>query len=266
MVELNVEGPSAQSVQVGDKATFTIKVSGGTEPYTIEWLKDGKKIESAPNRTIFTISKVVGSDQGKYSANVSDPGGAKGVSAKAQLTVEDATDTPLLWDQTFAISAATVLAIVFGIVMLPTWIGMAHVFPPKGEELHFAGVIAAQTVVVGTLILFGGIYLALLDFRGRSRTKKELDELGGGRLRIFGPGDELAKAAPAIIKAFGELKAPAAAMAAGIALFICAAAVAWKAVPDNNTSPSGPSGSSGPSGASGPAGTSGPSGTSGATG
>lgn len=97
-----------------------------------------------------------------------------------------------------------------------------------------------SAVIVGVLAIVAGIYLAVLEYRGRARTIAEIEairkaeqDLDPSIVGMTGVFDELFKVQPQSVKAFGELKAAFAAMLVGVILFVCATAIAWKASPDN---------------------------------
>jgi hypothetical protein len=76
--------PTDQTVLVGQSATFSVSASG-VAPLTYQWLKDGANIAGATNTT-FSIASATTSDEGIYSAVVSNPGGSV-TSSNVSLTV-----------------------------------------------------------------------------------------------------------------------------------------------------------------------------------
>lgn len=81
---LIVSNPASQSVDPGTNVTFSV-VASGSPPLTYQWCKDGVPVVNATNASI-TLSNVQLSDEGGYSAKVSNPFGMV-TSLVATLTV-----------------------------------------------------------------------------------------------------------------------------------------------------------------------------------
>jgi hypothetical protein len=228
--------PESQTVVVGQTARFEVEASGDGLEY--RWRRNDQEVEGASARSYaFTAQP---SDSGAaFSALVSNAEGRR-LSDPATLTVVG--EVPLLFDPRFAIGAGAVLLAVFLLALWPLWVMGARV---SGASMNgvpaFSGVIAVMLMIIGVLVTLAGVFLILLEFRGRSRTLAEMRPAprGDGRL---GPAEELAKSLPETLKAFGQLKAPASILVVAAVLFICATVIAWRALPDpaSATSPTSP--------------------------
>jgi hypothetical protein len=242
MADLSIIGPEPQSVKVGETATFEVKVSGGTEPYTYAWKKDGQAAPGAQSAAKYEIGSVTSESAGDYKVDVTDKDGKTVSSEAARLTVQQKEGELILWNQEFAVKALGIAAIVLAVLWLFFWIAAWRLLPENGQEATFSGFIAMAAVIVGVLAIIAGIYLAVLEYRGRARTIDEIKAIRDAErevtrteeeLGITGVFDELFKVLPQSLKAFGDLKAAFATMLVGVILFICATAVAWKAAPEN---------------------------------
>ncbi len=78
--------PAAQSVSVGQTATFTV-VATGTSALSYQWLKDGVAIPSATAASHTTPATVLADDGSSFSVEISNATGDKLTSAAATLTV-----------------------------------------------------------------------------------------------------------------------------------------------------------------------------------
>lgn len=83
-VPVIVDGPTNQTVVVGQKASFAVTVSGAA-PLSYRWRREGNPIVSATNAT-FAITNVVSADAGNFDVVVSNSFGSA-TSAVAVLTV-----------------------------------------------------------------------------------------------------------------------------------------------------------------------------------
>jgi hypothetical protein len=86
--------PTAQSVVVGQTATFTVQASG-TAPLTYQWTKNGQKISGATSAGYITPPTTSSDNGAKYSVVVSNSAGSA-TSSAALLTVTAAPTPPVI--------------------------------------------------------------------------------------------------------------------------------------------------------------------------
>jgi Caspase domain len=132
----------------------------------------------------------------------------------------------VLFDAKFARDAAFTLIFVAVLLLWPLWIISARVVFGDSPAASFSELIAIQLVIVGVAVAFGGLYLTLLEFRGRASAAAIASETEEGGRR--GLGTEAIKATPEILKAFGQLKPVAALLVIAALLFLCATVLAWR--------------------------------------
>lgn len=216
------------SVQEGDSATLTVAATtdaGGALSYV--WHKDGEPLDGSTSAA-YVIAAAVPGDAGRYVVTVSDAKDSD--KSSASVTVRTA---PLLWVPGFVLWSAVGLGIAFALVLLPLWITASNFL---GDDSSLASVIAVQLVILGTVALLAGFFLAFLELRGRARTAEELLRRPPAPTtpssKAFGVAKEVADAVPAVLKEFGKLQAPAALLVVAVALFAGATAIAWRSLPD----------------------------------
>jgi hypothetical protein len=133
---------------------------------------------------------------------------------------------PPVFDARFAKTAALTLVVVGVVVLWPLWILSARLVFDDAPAGNFSELIAVQLVIVGVAVAFGGLYLTLLEYRGRARAAELAGESGEAGRR--GLGTEAIKATPEILKAFGQLKPVASLLVIAALLFLCATVLAWR--------------------------------------
>jgi hypothetical protein len=265
------------TVAEGDPVELKVEVQGGTPTYKYEWKKDGQAAPNTKDEPSYKLEKAKKEDAGSYSVTVTDSAKATLHSDGAQLKVTGAVAgppqlpaPPPLWSAGFARGALFLVAVAFGICIWPLFASESHLF----KSADFARLISVQLLVMSLLAVAGGVYLGLLEFRGRARTAEErqAEKLEAKPDHVSTKDwsaavSEAAKAAPETLKAFGTLSTAAAIFVVGLVFAGCATALAWHATPSATpTGASGTTGSSGATGASGTTGASGAPGTSGQTG
>jgi Immunoglobulin I-set domain len=216
------------SVQEGDSATLTVAATtdaGGSLSYA--WQKDGETLTEG-KAAAYVIGAAALGDAGRYMVTISDTTDTK--QSSAAVTVRAA---PLLWAPRFVLWSTVGLGVAFGVVLLPLWLTASSFL---GNDPSLASVVALQLVVLGTVALLAGFFLAFLELRGRARTAEELLRRptvpATPSSKSFGLGKEVAEAVPEVLKEFGKLQAPAALLIVAVALFACATAIAWRSLPD----------------------------------
>jgi Ig-like domain-containing protein len=85
-----VVNPISQTVTVGTVVSFTVAATGGTLPYTYQWIKDGSPIGGATNPSL-TINPTTLGSAGAYDCIVTDANGQTVTSAIANLVVNAST-------------------------------------------------------------------------------------------------------------------------------------------------------------------------------
>jgi hypothetical protein len=230
-------------VREGDAATFKVEAEPGeaNKPLKYRWYHRDEPVPTATNGTAETdtlnLEAVKLADAGTYRVEVAE-NGEWTTSNAAILSVEKKEERPLVWDPAVAKGAAEWLLVIGLIFLVPVVVVAARL--AFAEVPEFPGVIATQLAMIGLLALLGGIYLAILDHRGRSRkaeelaeevVQRELDIILAEREeeRITGvPWVEALKAAPDALNAFGKLSAMGALLVTAIVLFIASAALGWR--------------------------------------
>lgn len=87
-----INGPGG--VAAGQTATFTISATGGTAPFTYQWLRNGALIPGATSATYVTPpTNVVDDDKSVFQVRVTDASGIVTTSAGESLVVFKATQT-----------------------------------------------------------------------------------------------------------------------------------------------------------------------------
>ena len=210
------------SVQEGDSATLTVAATtdaGGSLSYA--WQKDGETLTDG-KAAAYVIRAAALGDAGRYMVAVSDTTDSK--QSSAAVTVRAA---PLLWAPRFVLWSTVGLGVAFGLVLLPLWLTASSFL---GNDPSLASVVALQLVVLGTVALLAGFFLAFLELRGRARTAEELLR----RPTVRDSVEQVVRArqggrrsCPAALKEFGKLQAPAALLIVAVALFAGATAIAW---------------------------------------
>jgi hypothetical protein len=241
--------PQAQTVTEGERAEFTVTAEG--EGLTFEWTEAGKpgkgtKTGSGTTST-YTIDSASRDQDGlEIRAIAKDKDGKTATSDPAKLTVRAKEET-VLWVPSFAKTSAQVVCAAAAVVLLPLVIALYDILEGPTGDTGFAAAIAAELVAVGVLVVAGGVYLALLEFRGRARTIKEISDLRAAQEGEALEGisvPDLVKALPETLKAFGQLRAMTALLATAAVLFISATVIAFQladkpepATPTTDTSP-----------------------------
>jgi hypothetical protein len=131
-----------------------------------------------------------------------------------------------LFDSRFAkLAAATLIAV--GLVLLaPLWVITARVAFGHAPLAKFSELIAIQLIVAGVVFALGALYVALLEFRSRTRAAELTAD--GDESGTRGLGSDALQALPEILKAFGELKAVASLLVIAALMFVSATVLAWR--------------------------------------
>ena len=242
--KLRLTGPEDQQTKVGGEAKFSVKATGGSGRYSFAWQEDGRPISDA-DQAFYTVSPTRRDDDGRtYKVVVTDAQDAsRSASGSAKLTVETGTpapypESPAWWSNHFAIWAAVALILVFVMLLWPVKWSVDELI--GGGKSNLAAVIAMQLVAVGLLAMLGGLYLAVLEVRGRSVTYHQLRELlrlHHSRGERVDQGDvdltgEIFRGLPDVVRAFGQLRAPAAALILAAVCLLAATALAWQTITD----------------------------------
>jgi hypothetical protein len=232
--------PQDVAVDEGDDAEFTATAEG-TAPLTFAWRRDdGDWEEQEPGdatESTFRIPSATRTDSGaRVRVKVKDKDGNwSDESAPAMLAVRSEEEI-VLWVKDFARNAAIAVGCAAGLVLLFVFLAVADVLRGPTDEAGLAAVIALLLVAVGVFVVAAGIFLALLEFRGRARTleelRAELRSSGAREIRAAAIPD-LIKVLPEALKSFGQLRATAALLATAAVLFICGTVVASELADDD---------------------------------
>jgi hypothetical protein len=231
--------PQSQIVDEGGDAEFKATAEGA-KPLTFSWKRDeedwqegepGDALEST--HTIASVSKADNGAQIRVKVKDKD-GNWSGESPPATLTVKSKEEV-VLWVGPFARTAARAVAVAAIVVLVPLYLALTDVLKGNTDEAGFAAAIAVLLLAIGVFVVAAGIFLALLEFRGRARTLEELRDV----LRAEAPEaeettlSELLKALPDSLKAFGQLRATAALLAMAAVLFVCGTVIASNLADDS---------------------------------
>ncbi len=246
---LEVKGLTTQSVLVGQTARFSVQVEGGDVTYV--WKRNGHVI---PGQTSAGCSFLTtAADDGAEIEVIATKGSDSG-SATTELRVEDA---PILYDPKLVSAASGAMV---GLWLLVSGVLVAGlIWAIQGLDDRLSGMpwmVAVFLLVVGVASLLAGLFLALLEFRGRARTAEELAAAEpAGRAQVDSLADDaggIISAIPEAIKSFGTLKTTSAFLVLAAVTFVAAAAIGWKGVEGSPTPTSTPTTTSSPSVAASP--------------
>lgn len=111
-----VTAPTSITVKTGATATFTVSVTGGINPYTYQWAKNGTAISGAVGASYTTPATVKADNATTYACTVtdSDSPGTVVTSTAATLTVKSS----IAWWVWALIAAAVVVVIIIIIVVI----------------------------------------------------------------------------------------------------------------------------------------------------
>jgi hypothetical protein len=226
--------PESQTIVVGQKARFEVNASGTGNKY--QWKKGDDEI-SGETSAVYEPTVTAADDGATFTVVVESSDGEKKESNEATLTVVDTV--PLLFDPGFAQRAAIWLIVAMVLVALPILIIAFRTAGESGSTIpRFPGAVSIQLVVVGMFVACLAAYIALLEFRGKSRTLQELNPPKPPQAQEGGPWDAVVNKVPEILKTLSNMKIPAALLAVAIVCFISAASVSWRALPQPTPSPS----------------------------
>jgi uncharacterized repeat protein (TIGR02543 family) len=105
--------PTAQTVNTGQKASFSVVATGGTPPYSYQWEKGSTTISGATGATL-TINNAQTADAGSYSVVITDSAGNSVTSTPATLTVNTPPSTAQ-YTVTFDSNGGSAIASVTGV-------------------------------------------------------------------------------------------------------------------------------------------------------
>jgi hypothetical protein len=137
--------------------------------------------------------------------------------------VDPADARQLFYDPAFAWRAAVALSVVFALLAWPMWILAARLIFGGRALDRFPAAVAVTLVLVAIALAVGSLYLALIEFRARLRAVAA----AAPEVRTRGIGTDVVKAAPDILKAFGQLTTVASILVVATVLFICGTLLAW---------------------------------------
>jgi hypothetical protein len=210
--------------------TWTITVPGGTT--------------STATGKSFTFTPTASHDLASIRVEASKDGQEVSVTT----TVRVLASGLLLFDRSFANAAASTVIILTLIVLIPlVWLAVRLL---RSDEPQFPALISTQLVIVGLVLAAAAAFAIFVELRGSMRSLADLEVLAGrapgsdptmrtmeGVPAVTGALNELVKAIPEGIKAFGQLRGPAALLVLSAVLMICATTIAWKAVPGSTPTP-----------------------------
>jgi hypothetical protein len=219
--------PKPCTVEPGETARFEVAAEG--DGLSFHWKRGAADIPDATG-TAYELIAQPSDDGAEFSVIVRNAEGSR-TSLPASLTVR--RQAALLFDPRFARRAAVAVVGVFLLILWPLWIIAGRVIG-GGEALPaFPAAIAVQLVIAGVALGLAGFYLALLEFRGRSRSLAEVTEAVRAEAPAGERGfaEEAVKVVPETLKAFGQLQATTALLALAALLFVCATVLAWRGLP-----------------------------------
>ncbi len=219
---LAVSVPEQTRVKAGETAVITAEATGGTEPYAYTW-KSGDKDLSGTSRTLQVVAKQ-SANGAKISVTVTDASDPKQeASAETMLHVEeqesDSESNLLLWEEKYAKRAAKGLTWVLVILLIPIFV-LAFILL-LGKERDFAGIVAIELVAVGAALGAAGVYMAVVELRGRAYTFDQLKQVHKGDDQADLAA--IVKDLPKAIESFGKIGGRAAVLFTAIVCFVAAA-------------------------------------------
>jgi hypothetical protein len=225
--------PVSVSVKDGETAQFSVDTDSTPEKF--QWQKNGEDISRADEST-YSFTATLTNNGEKYRVRITWPGGTEATSDEGTLTVSPGAEKPsppetTVWAPWTALLTGLILIGVTAGALWPIWkITSSLPTSANGQVPAFPGFIAGELVIAGVFLAMAGVFLAILEFRGRARLAKELRQAPGGGGAEAPPADVLEQV-PKILDAFGKLRGAATVFVVAAVLFICATFISWRALP-----------------------------------
>jgi hypothetical protein len=232
------------AVPPGTKITLEVSPVGVDD--TVKWERSSKEMGTAASLPVTVDANTVG----KYTATVTHKAGSSDTS---DFDVSLAAESKPFYDPPFAKSAAQIIGIVSGVVLL---IGAFRIFEKSGEDwtatggnLMFAAALTLPVIVLGGLTLAIGLFMAAVEWRGRFKADEKAKTDSTVTTSIAIP-DNLDK----IIESIGKLQGATLVLLVGLLLLLGSvwgvASSAAGTAPSASPSPSPSASASGTTGAS----------------
>jgi hypothetical protein len=215
--------PQPQTAVAGSTVTFDVMADGPGLVY--QWRRDGTDIPHATGPS-YALTALAEDDGATFSVLLRNSDG-KAMSDKARLTVVNEPER--VFDPRFATRSAFALAAAFVLLFWPLWIFAGRIVARDDVAAHAAVLIAAILAICGGFALLLAVFIELLEFRARTKALEQLRPAPRGG--TLGPTGDVIKNLPAILKAFGQLRATSAMMVLAALLFVSAALIAWRTLP-----------------------------------
>ncbi|MEX0826759.1 MAG: SprB repeat-containing protein [Acidimicrobiia bacterium] len=230
---IKIEGPTDQTIELGNQATLEVSVTGGTVPYKYQWSEkntekettgeeigspDGNKQAYAPPTAKEAVTKW-------YRVKVTDSTKPKAKTkssrwAKLEVTTPPDREPVFIWSDSFASNAGLVVSFAFVLMLIPMWVVAYSVLRTENVGTHFQGAIAVQLLIVGAFLAAVAAFMSLIELRGRGVRLDQLDKLGSSAW----------EAIPKAMSEFAKLKTTAAVGILAIACLVMATMVTWKSL------------------------------------
>lgn len=225
---------------------ITLEVTPVLSDDTIKWERNSKEEGTNPTLPITVDANAVG----KYKATVTHKSGPPDTS---DFDVSLAAESKPFYDPAFAKSAAQIIGVVSGVVLLISAFRILEKsgadWTATGGNLMFAAALTLPVIVLGGLALAVGLFMAAVEWRGRFK-EQEKARLESAVATSTAITDNLDK----IIESIGKLQGATLVLIVGLLLLLGSvwgvASSAAGTAPSASPSPSPSAGASATTGAS----------------
>lgn len=215
---------ASTAVPEGAPLRLAVEVAGAKEPgkAAYRWQRDGTLLtgETGP---VLDRPAATTDDAGIYLVTVEVDGQTASCTAVvAVLSGADTVAWPSVWDGKYAIWVAAVLAVLLGVLLLLVGAGVETVYSgPATTESAKLGLSVGGVILLGslgTLLLLGALWVALVDARLRARSKPD-------------HADHLPVQAGPVVQAFSLRSLVLILMVGGLACLGLGVALGWRVLP-----------------------------------
>lgn len=247
MADISITQTPSGFVGPDAKVTLAVAVSPNPSQYTYSWvLADGS---TAAGTTIEVTGSARAGGRYQVTATPKRPGGdtlsaghtlqVAGQSPPTTPPPPDKPEPPLIFDPWFASGAAIVIGLL-AILLLAPLVYRLYNTDSRDAVDRMAIITSLGLLSIGAVVLLLGVYGALLEVRGRMRTRKEQEALAKVQAGVGVGAEETFSGIALIIDAIGKLRGAALILVVGCVPLVAAAWVAQSGVdngPDSTATP-----------------------------